>query len=52
MKLNVYKLQYRVKAVKYVGHVYSGEGISIDNVRIDSIKNFKEPKKLKSYRVF
>jgi hypothetical protein len=45
---NPTKLQYKMKSVKFLGHIYSEHGRSIDPSRIEAIKNLKIPDTVKS----
>ncbi|KAL7300087.1 hypothetical protein TKK_0007095 [Trichogramma kaykai] len=40
------------KKVKYLGHVISGEGISLDPDKVKAVKEFPTPKKLRGVREF
>ena len=51
-KLNPSKCEFGVTKVKYYGHVISGDGVSVDSEKIESIKNVPAPKtktELKSF---
>ncbi|XP_055910817.1 uncharacterized protein K02A2.6-like [Eupeodes corollae] len=43
IKFNEKKVQYRVEKVKYLGHIFSSEGISPDPKRIESIRHIQTP---------
>lgn len=47
VKFNSEKLQYRVNSVKYIGHIFSKLGVSVDDSRINAIINYEIPKNKK-----
>ncbi|XP_029055276.2 uncharacterized protein K02A2.6-like, partial [Osmia bicornis bicornis] len=44
IKFNQNKIQYKVSEVKYLGHVFSKEGMKIDPERVRAIEAIKNPK--------
>lgn len=52
VKFNKNKFQYKLKEVKYFGHVFSEEGIKIDPDRIKSIVSIKSPENKKMLQIF
>lgn len=47
VRFNPDKLQYRVNNVKYIGHMFSKDGVSVDDSRISAIINYEIPKNQK-----
>ena len=43
IKLNTKKCKYKVKEVKYLGHIITSEGIKIDNEKVRAIKQMPKP---------
>lgn len=52
VKFNKNKCRFRVKEVKYVGHILTDEGIKIDNDKIEAIKRIDIPKNTKELSRF
>ena len=52
LRFNPDKFQFRVPQVKYYGHVFSKEGMFIDDDRINAIKALKDPHDKKSLQKF
>ena len=40
---NLKKLQYKVKQVKYMGHIYSADGMSVDPDKVQAVENIPKP---------
>ncbi|XP_052123546.1 uncharacterized protein K02A2.6-like [Frankliniella occidentalis] len=47
VKFNPEKLQYKQKTVKYVGHIFSNQGMAVDPERIKTIMQLEPPKSRK-----
>lgn len=43
IKFNKDKLQYKIDKVKYIGFEFSSNGMKIDEDRIKTIQEFKDP---------
>ena len=52
LKINPEKCQFLKKETKFLGHIINREGIKVDNVKIEAIKNFQRPRCLKQLRSF
>lgn len=52
VKFNKNKFQFKLKEVKYFGHIFSEDGIKIDPNRTDSIVNMKSPTSKKELQIF
>ncbi|XP_037046531.1 uncharacterized protein LOC119081601 [Bradysia coprophila] len=52
VKFNPEKFQFRVRKVKYLGHVFSKDGMQIDDDRIKAIRLLKDPHDRKSLQSF
>lgn len=52
LKLNIEKCQFYQDNVQYLGYKIGQDGISIDNDRLNEIKNYPHPKNLKMLRGF
>lgn len=52
VKFNQNKFQYKLREVKYFGHVFSQDGIKVDTDRVDAIINIKSPKNKKELQIF
>lgn len=52
VKFNPEKFQFRVSKVKYLGHIFSKEGMEIDSDRIKAIRLLKDPHDRKSLQSF
>ncbi|XP_035901959.1 uncharacterized protein K02A2.6 isoform X2 [Anopheles stephensi] len=50
--LNAEKCTYGVQQTKFLGHVLSANGITPDNDKVESIRNFREPKSGEEVRSF
>jgi len=44
VKFNKNKIQYKVEKVKYLGHIFSKEGVRPDEERVRTIREMKNPK--------
>lgn len=52
MRLKPSKCNFAVKEVKYLGHVISKDGISLDMSKVEAVKSFPEPKNTTDIRAF
>lgn len=52
VKFNKRKFQYKLREVKYFGHIFSKKGMQIDPDRIKAIKSIKSPTKVKELQIF
>lgn len=52
VRFNKSKFQYKLKEVKYFGHIFSEKGMKIDPERVDSIINMKSPTNKKELQIF
>ena len=52
LKFNKEKCQFCVSQVKYLGHIFNKEGMSMDPLRSKAIKELPEPKNLKDLQRF
>uniref|UniRef100_A0A2S2PCF5 RNA-directed DNA polymerase n=1 Tax=Schizaphis graminum TaxID=13262 RepID=A0A2S2PCF5_SCHGA len=52
IKFNKNKIQYKVDKVNYLGHIFSYEGMKLDNDRIKSIFDYETPKSIKDLQRF
>lgn len=52
VKFNPSKFQFRVEKVRYLGHIFSKDGMSIDDDRIKSIRELKYPHDRKALQSF
>lgn len=52
VKFNPDKFQFRVNRVRYLGHVFSKDGMSIDDDRIRAIRELKDPHDRKTLQSF
>lgn len=52
IKFNLTKLQFRIEEVRYIGHVFSGNGIRPDEDRLESIKQLSCPRDKKDLQKF
>jgi hypothetical protein len=52
IKFNKEKVQYKVDKVKFLGHIVSAEGISIDDDRVRAIEKMKDPRDRKELERF
>lgn len=47
VKFNKNKVQYKVSSVKYLGHIFSSEGMTIDPERVQAILSIESPTNVK-----
>lgn len=52
VRFNSDKFQYKLKEVKYFGHIFSENGMKIDPERVNAIVNMKTPKNKKELQIF
>ena len=52
LRLKPSKCNFAVKEVKYLGHVISKDGISVDQSKVEAVKSFSEPKNTTDIRAF
>lgn len=52
VRFNKNKFQYKLKQVKYFGHIFSAEGMKIDPDRVKAILNIKSPINKKELQIF
>lgn len=52
VKFNEKKFQYRLKEIKYLGHIFSKNGMEIDPERVKAIEKMEDPKNIKELRRF
>lgn len=52
VRFNSNKFQYKLKEVKYFGHIFSEQGMKIDPERVSAITNMKSPNNKKELQVF
>lgn len=52
VRFNKNKFQYKLKEVKYFGHIFSEQGMKIDPERINAIINMKSPNNKKELQMF
>ncbi|KAL6200094.1 hypothetical protein ACLB2K_029876 [Fragaria x ananassa] len=52
LKVKKSKCSFGVSQVEYLGHVISAQGVAVDPVKIDCIKNWERPKTVKGLRGF
>lgn len=52
VRFNKEKFQYKLKQVKYFGHIFSDKGMQIDPDRVTAIINMKSPNNKKELQVF
>lgn len=52
VRFNKNKFQYKLKEVKYFGHIFSEEGMKIDPERVNAITNMKSPTNKKELQIF
>ena len=50
--MNGKKCRFAVREVKYLGHILSGKGISVDPAKTDVITNWPKPKTPKQVKSF
>lgn len=52
VRFNKDKFQYKLKQVKYFGHIFSEQGMKIDPDRVSAIVNMKSPNNKKELQIF
>lgn len=52
VRFNKNKFQYKLKEVKYFGHIFSADGMKIDPSRVEAIVNIKSPINKKELQIF
>lgn len=52
IKFNLKKLQFCRRQIKYIGHIFSSEGVQTDPERIKAIELMKQPKNVKELQRF
>ena len=52
LKINPEKCSFLKNETKFLGHIINGEGIKVDETKIEAIKRFQRPKCLKQLRSF
>ena len=52
IKLNKSKLESRKTEVKFMGHIFTREGIKIDKEKTEAIEKFPKPRNIKELRRF
>lgn len=52
VRFNKRKFQYKLKEVKYFGHIFSKDGMKIDPDRVKAILNIKSPNNKKELQIF
>lgn len=52
LRLKPSKCNFAVKEVKYLGHVISKDGISVDMSKVEAVKSFPKPKNTTDIRAF
>lgn len=52
VRFNKRKFQYKLKEVKYFGHIFSKDGMRIDDDRVKAILNIKSPTNKKELQIF
>lgn len=52
VRFNKNKFQYKLKEVRYFGHIFSEKGMKIDPERVNAIINMKSPNNKKELQIF
>lgn len=52
VRFNKNKFQYKLKQVKYFGHIFSADGMKIDPDRVEAILKIKSPNNKKELQIF
>ena len=52
LKLHPGKCQFMLKKLRYLGHIFSADGVQIDPKKTEVVRNFPRPKTVKNVRMF
>lgn len=52
VKFNEKKFQYRLKEIRYLGHIFSKSGMEIDSERVKAINEMEDPENINELRRF